>query len=717
MAELVPFSVDVHLLTELGERLVGRPAIALGELVKNSYDADAAVTRVEFKPSEITVVDDGHGMTEDVLRSGFLRVGTPRKDVERFSPSGRRMTGSKGVGRLAVQMLGRKLTLETRPATAPDQLLRLRIDWDKKEDGKDIQTFMAEFDRPPEPSMLGDKPGTAIRIEELRTEWTTGEVETLARDVWMLRSPFPADDTDDQVFSIEFEAEEASLEQAFERVIRGWIDLYEAKLTGEFHSTRLASCRIGPESEAGPHVHLDLEFDDGARRRVTVPATSSSLGQARFEINIYMLQGRQPLGLSVRDVRKYLNKLGGVYLYDDGFRLPYYGPDTDWLGIEMDHAHRLAASKVLPKDLQTKGGLTFLPTTSRLFGAVHVSTSRERERVASGEVAETESLQIQISRDRLLDTAAFSTLRDAVRSGLDLYAHEKARIRLREAEEKLRKTELADQSQPSAVEVLEVVAGELSDDSYRLLQAAIIADTDVYTTQLEVQERRAAAMAALATAGMVSLVLEHEYARLLPRLTDFADRFEGSDDAEVRGIAFEIRGFADQLEALSPMLRSLMEPENRVAAKLSARKVVTRSLETIGLLLRGIEIENDVDGSVRLPEGSLAEWSALFENVLLNAANAVMGQDGPRIRIVARGAARSVQVLDNGYGIDPDRAEGFFEPFVRGEQQLPPERRVLGMGGTGLGLTIVRTIAEAHGATATFTSPPRGWATSFVLRW
>ncbi|MEI6128403.1 MAG: hypothetical protein WCQ99_17805, partial [Pseudomonadota bacterium] len=41
LTEVALFSVDSMLLRELGERLVGRPHIALAELVKNSYDADA----------------------------------------------------------------------------------------------------------------------------------------------------------------------------------------------------------------------------------------------------------------------------------------------------------------------------------------------------------------------------------------------------------------------------------------------------------------------------------------------------------------------------------------------------------------------------------------------------------------------------------------------------------------------------------------------------
>ena len=46
----IKFTVDAALLAELGERLVGKPYIALAELVKNSYDADAASVTIEFNP-------------------------------------------------------------------------------------------------------------------------------------------------------------------------------------------------------------------------------------------------------------------------------------------------------------------------------------------------------------------------------------------------------------------------------------------------------------------------------------------------------------------------------------------------------------------------------------------------------------------------------------------------------------------------------------------
>lgn len=98
------FTVDAALLSELGERLIGRPAIALGELVKNSFDADASTCRIEFHEDEIVVSDDGTGMTETDFRQYWMRLGTTHKVEEGVSRILKRpLTGSKGIGRLSAQ--------------------------------------------------------------------------------------------------------------------------------------------------------------------------------------------------------------------------------------------------------------------------------------------------------------------------------------------------------------------------------------------------------------------------------------------------------------------------------------------------------------------------------------------------------------------------------------------------------------------------------------
>src|ERR1017187_1071750 len=129
--EKIPFSVDSALLRELGERLVGKPHVALAELVKNCYDADARKVAITFRPDEIEVCDNGHGMDPDEFRRFWMRIGTPHKQDERFSREFKRpMSGSKGVGRLAVQFLGNQLKVETAP-DGTSRRLEANVNWNE----------------------------------------------------------------------------------------------------------------------------------------------------------------------------------------------------------------------------------------------------------------------------------------------------------------------------------------------------------------------------------------------------------------------------------------------------------------------------------------------------------------------------------------------------------------------------------------------------------
>ncbi len=83
----------------------------------------------------------------------------------------------------------------------------------------------------------------------------------------------------------------------------------------------------------------------------------------------------------------------------------------------------------------------------------------------------------------------------------------------------------------------------------------------------------------------------------------------------------------------------------------------------------------------------------LLLNLVLNAVEAVA--PGGQVRIVSRIAADEVTVAihDTGPGPPADVADRLFEPFSTGK----PE-------GIGLGLTVARQIAEAHGGSLSFSN-------------
>ena len=84
--ETLEFSVDSALLSELGERLVESVHVALLELVKNAYDADATQVTIQITPSEgdagpeVRIEDNGTGMALDEVRGYWMRIATTHKD-------------------------------------------------------------------------------------------------------------------------------------------------------------------------------------------------------------------------------------------------------------------------------------------------------------------------------------------------------------------------------------------------------------------------------------------------------------------------------------------------------------------------------------------------------------------------------------------------------------------------------------------------------------
>ena len=116
------FSVDSALLGELGEKLVSTVHVALTELVKNAYDADASFVSINILPekqrgSRVVIEDNGTGMTIDQVRAFWMKIGTTNKvDQPKSQRYGRLRTGSKGIGRFACRRLG--LNLSYRPSAS-----------------------------------------------------------------------------------------------------------------------------------------------------------------------------------------------------------------------------------------------------------------------------------------------------------------------------------------------------------------------------------------------------------------------------------------------------------------------------------------------------------------------------------------------------------------------------------------------------------------------
>ncbi|MEM7702703.1 MAG: ATP-binding protein [Pseudomonadota bacterium] len=109
------------------------------------------------------------------------------------------------------------------------------------------------------------------------------------------------------------------------------------------------------------------------------------------------------------------------------------------------------------------------------------------------------------------------------------------------------------------------------------------------------------------------------------------------------------------------------------------------------------------------PEGGSARIVAKVQVTWLKRAlrnlvgNAVRYGESARVSVYCDDQATTLRVEDNGPGIDEDRIADMLEPFTRGEAS-----RNRSTGGSGLGLTLARAIAEAHGGSLTLANRSEG---------
>ncbi len=114
MSETVSFAVDPRLATLLGENYRSTEQ-ALKELVDNAWDADAENIDItlptEMSDEPIIVKDDGTGMTEEELRSEYLKVARDRRQLkgDRTTAKRRQVRGRRGIGKFAGLMVAEQM--------------------------------------------------------------------------------------------------------------------------------------------------------------------------------------------------------------------------------------------------------------------------------------------------------------------------------------------------------------------------------------------------------------------------------------------------------------------------------------------------------------------------------------------------------------------------------------------------------------------------------
>jgi signal transduction histidine kinase len=718
--QTVKFSADSALLRELGERLVGQPHIALAELIKNAYDADATVCSVIVQPDELIVSDNGHGMTEGEFLNHWMTIGTRNKQEKGVSRGfGRNVTGSKGVGRLSAQFLAHRLQIVTTSDKDEKQQLKAFVNWDEAIEAGKLTEAEARYLIEPRTMTFADGGvhGTRVVMSGLKQQWTEDLIRDLGRQLWMIQSPMSqygklsTATADPNAFRVEFTSWKGDLSDVFQKQMTAALQNYDAIISGEL---------VRREEKSA--VHIKVVFTGGSTFSESFDV-DPLVENARWNIRVFKLQGRQFEGVKVGEARSYFEKFGGVQVYDAGFRLPYYGVQQDWLGIEYDHSHRRNKSSLLPERLHVKRALNDLPTQGRLFGVVAIDTGREARLANERDHEAGDYLKIQVTRDRLVANKAYEVLRDAVRWSLDYYA---TRERIREESV----TDVKRPEEPSSDKVgrirnlvRQVRQSHETDEVVQELEREVFDLAQTIDDERKSEESARSLLGPLASAGMAALALEHESRKEMRIARGFMRRLRAIakdlDDSRIKELADQIGAWVERLEGTRKVFGPLLDVDDREQIEaFSLANVLAQVTDNVRPLIPGVNIAIDVAREMVLPPATFAEWNSLFQNVIVNAANATLDSQDRRIQCLGGRTGRTawLKVNDTGAGIDWEKSAQFFEPFAR-EMRISRERAGLGLGGMGLGLTIVRMVAELRRCKVQFVEPARPWSTTFQLSW
>lgn len=363
------FKTNVQLKSIIGKDLINDDNIAILELVKNSFDADAKQVKVKYfnlkenddknvehfstSTSRLVIQDDGIGMDIDDIRDKWLNIAYSEKKTNKTQHK-RRMAGAKGVGRFSCDRLGEYLNLYAK-TSKDSNYYKLSIDWKKfeiEDEDKEIQSIPLKYEilTPTEFKSLGFsnfEHGVLLEIIKLRsnwaypifdksgklTNWDVTKFVDLKKYLEKLINPHQAFEIND--FGVYIEAPEFISENKLKNEHDKFIGKVENRIFDklEFKSTSIDSRTL----EEGKVILTELK-DKGE--------------------TVYWVKERNPYYPNIKDVKLsvyFLNSYakafftkqtgiqsvnyGSIFLFINGFRITPYGDvGNDWLALDQRKA-------------------------------------------------------------------------------------------------------------------------------------------------------------------------------------------------------------------------------------------------------------------------------------------------------------------------------------------------------------------------------------------
>lgn len=420
-----PFKMTARVLAHLGEDLIKDESIALLELVKNSYDAGATKCVVDFNFDifgsliEISISDNGSGMSLDTIENIWLVIGTDNKKNKLISHrQGRLPLGEKGIGRLGVHKLGNDIKLYSKHSDENE--VYVSIDWSKLAESKDIDDFKIDYGYSSDSHFLNKQTGTKIIVRNLKGEWNRRKLRSVFRDLTTLNSPFSEKSdsfevlvsSNNNVFSglPNLEAIKNAGLYYGHCTLEGSIITefsYEFKPWNVLDKIKSRSLKALDEYEKVLIHNVEVENETGkvVKREKRLNLNEYNIGRVQFDVIMYEKDSSvfSLLNVEKKGLNDYLKENSGIRVYRDNMRVFDYGePGNDWLSIDK-------------RRLSRSGGSI---SNSLLLGSVML------DRISSY------GLREKTNREGFIEDEAYFAFVDAISYVMDLFIQQRNQDRM-----------------------------------------------------------------------------------------------------------------------------------------------------------------------------------------------------------------------------------------------------------------------------------------------
>lgn len=549
----VPFSISARTAKLIGMENFANAEGAIVELVKNAYDADAdaCVVVVDIRESKqnsrIFIIDNGIGMTRDVILRHWMMIGTDDKLVNARTSSKQRVkSGAKGIGRFALNRLGSKATMITRSRDGEQTAYKWQVDWtefDKAEVLSDIKASIEEStpdeakdifevwglnDIPiSEKLLLSDFHGTVLCISDLRDTWSEEGLDNLLKNLEMLipehmKSLFsiylysmrdwiwsgkvnPAEYADyDYKVTADFDGENG-INIVVERKELN-VSLLETKYSSVFNRKAMQKAPYRLEDFRQGAISRTLKVNEAVN-----PETLKNVGSFSFTfffIKNTISDDRERNGgkkypynqIDSASRRAWLDKFGGVRIFRDDFRVRPYGENgNDWLDLGRRQAKSPGGAG------QKLGGYKIRP--NQISGVVSIS------RLAN------KAFEDKSSREGIQENDEFQVFKNLLLQVISVFEEDRNYIMFNLSEQYKEEHPNTQKAQDIAKAVLSDRSESQSEDSQRLKTLA--EGYHSLEEELDAKEAELAMIRGLASMGISVATYTHELKsvmlRLLPR--------------------------------------------------------------------------------------------------------------------------------------------------------------------------------------------------------